>query len=63
MTPIRQLANLDPSFAWDGARLYRETDLAEDVPGGLRGAASFAGRPGPGGAGFQHSVTQITAYR
>jgi asparagine synthetase B (glutamine-hydrolysing) len=43
MMPIRVLAKLDPSFAWDGARLYREAELAETVPSGLRGAASFAG--------------------
>jgi asparagine synthetase B (glutamine-hydrolysing) len=51
VTQIRQLANLDPSFAWDGARLYGEADLAEGVSSSLRGAASFAGRTGgPGGA-------------
>jgi asparagine synthetase B (glutamine-hydrolysing) len=50
VTPIRQLASLDPSFAWDGVRLYGEADLAAVVPGSLRGAASFAGnREGPGG--------------
>jgi asparagine synthetase B (glutamine-hydrolysing) len=44
MTPIRLLARLDPTFAWDGSRLYAEAELAEAVPRSLRGAASFAGR-------------------
>jgi asparagine synthetase B (glutamine-hydrolysing) len=43
MTPIRLLAKLDPTFAWDGSRLYGEAELAGAVPIGLRGAASFAG--------------------
>jgi asparagine synthetase B (glutamine-hydrolysing) len=44
MSTVRVLGKLDATFAWDGARLYGETDLAAGLepPSTLRGAAGTA---------------------
>jgi asparagine synthetase B (glutamine-hydrolysing) len=45
VSSIRQLDALDPSFAWDGTRLYDADDFrGENVPVQLRGSATFVGR-------------------
>ncbi|MFU8815281.1 MAG: asparagine synthase-related protein [Pseudomonadales bacterium] len=50
MTGIRILGALEPTFAWDGSRLYSAGDLgpAVQVPPGLRGAASLVTRDDAG---------------
>jgi len=50
MTNLSVCGPLDPNFAWDGNRLYRDADFAPglELPSGLRGAAA-AVRPGVGG--------------
>jgi asparagine synthetase B (glutamine-hydrolysing) len=48
--PVRLLGELDPSFAWDGSRLYRRPDFLpeREPPGTLWGAAASAETDGSG---------------
>lgn len=50
VSTVRMIGDLNPTFAWDGARLYGERDFAvdADVPAGLRGAASSVAGDGNG---------------
>ena len=57
MNAVRVLGGLDPTFAWDGGRLYEDADLGPDaaLPLGLRGAAASV-RSGNTAAGGSFAI-------